>query len=562
MRKFYLAFVSFLIFQFLIYPQDKTTQPKTNTLSTWSFLIESGITLSRTDYSGTGLDILGRFSAEYKFPSTTKSSFGFKFWGGGGYITGSDNSKLIKKFRTGFNTIGTGMVYSLTLSPKTSTYFMAGLSYFSFNPKGENGVELPNNAAGKYNTNEIDYNGELGFRFAITDNLKFVVSAGLNFSNSDNLDDITLGLRNDYFITTMAGFSYTLFPNKDEDKDGVEDSVDMCPNTPEGVKVNEFGCPIDTDGDGVADYLDEAPNTPKNVVVDKKGRPVDSDKDGVPDYSDLCPDTPLGVAVDDFGCPFDLDADGVPDYKDKCPNTPPGVAVDDKGCPIDSDLDGVPDYKDNCPDTPHGMIVDSTGCVKTKSQKKKIEKKKMVIQQKTKKIETKIMPEVKSEKKITAKLQKKKIEKKKEITQQKTKKIETKIKPGVKTEKEITAKPQKKIKINYNNFTLSGDSYFESGSSTLLPAAFPYLDVLIKYMKKNLFSRWRIEGYTDNVGSKKANKKLSLKRAQTVLNYFVKKGIVKQRFKVVGLGESFPIVSNKTKKGRAKNRRIIIVRTH
>ena len=113
MRKFYLAFVLYVIFQLLIYPQDKTTQLNTNALSTWSLLIESGITLSQTDYNGTGTDILGRFSFEYKFPSTTKSSFGYKFWGGGGYIAGSDDSKLIKTFRTGFNTIGAGMIYGL-----------------------------------------------------------------------------------------------------------------------------------------------------------------------------------------------------------------------------------------------------------------------------------------------------------------------------------------------------------------------------------------------------------------------------------------------------------------
>ncbi len=533
MKNILFVFAVFLIFQTFGYTQNKTPEPNTNTLSSWSILFESGITLSRTDYSDTGTDILGRISAEYIFPSKTKSSFGFKFWGGGGYLTGSDNSKLIKNFRTGFKTIGAGMLYGLSLSPKTSAYVMGGLSYFSFNPKGENGKELPNNAAGNYSTSDINYNGELGFRYSITDNLKFVISAGLNFSNSDNLDDISLGLKNDLYITTMAGFSFALSTKKDEDNDGVEDSEDMCPNTPEGVKVNEFGCPLDTDGDGVADYLDESPNTPKNVAVDDKGRPLDSDKDGVPDYSDLCPDTPIGIKVDDFGCPFDLDADGVPDYKDECPNTPAGVAVDDSGCPLDTDSDGVPDYKDECPDTPPGTIVDANGCAKIKIEKmgKKVE----IEKPKQKKIN---------------------------IIKAETKKEIPKEKPELKIAKKTKTKTSKIIKINYENFELSGDSYFVPGKSTLLPASYPYLDVLISYMKKNLFSRWRIEGYTDDVGSSKKNKQLSLKRAKAVLDYFVKKGIVKQRFKVIGLGESFPVASNKTKKGRARNRRVVIVRTY
>ncbi|GAC1517343.1 MAG: hypothetical protein NVS1B4_17210 [Gemmatimonadaceae bacterium] len=71
---------------------------------------------------------------------------------------------------------------------------------------------------------------------------------------------------------------------------------------------------------------------------------VDSDNDGVPDAFDRCPNTPAGVTVDRFGCPIksepapvsmvDSDHDGVPDAFDKCPNTPLGTKVDALGCPI------------------------------------------------------------------------------------------------------------------------------------------------------------------------------------------------------------------------------------
>ena len=61
---------------------------------------------------------------------------------------------------------------------------------------------------------------------------------------------------------------------------------------------------------------------------------IDSDGDGVPDYRDACPDTPQGVSVDDRGCPLDSDGDGVPDYRDDCPNTPAGALVDARGCQI------------------------------------------------------------------------------------------------------------------------------------------------------------------------------------------------------------------------------------
>jgi OOP family OmpA-OmpF porin len=120
--------------------------------------------------------------------------------------------------------------------------------------------------------------------------------------------------------------------------------------------------PADSDGDGVVDSLDKCPGTPVGVRVDGDGCPLDSDKDGVYDYLDKCPGTPIGVQVDGVGCPLDSDKDGVYDYLDKCPGTPIGVQVDGVGCPLDSDKDGVYDYQDKCPGTPIGVKVDKVGC--------------------------------------------------------------------------------------------------------------------------------------------------------------------------------------------------------
>jgi OOP family OmpA-OmpF porin len=88
----------------------------------------------------------------------------------------------------------------------------------------------------------------------------------------------------------------------DSDGDGVVDSLDQCPNTPRGVRVNAKGCPLDSDGDGVYDYLDKCPNTPRGVTVDARGCPLDSDGDGVYDYLDKCPGTPRSAKVDRRGC--------------------------------------------------------------------------------------------------------------------------------------------------------------------------------------------------------------------------------------------------------------------
>lgn len=83
----------------------------------------------------------------------------------------------------------------------------------------------------------------------------------------------------------------------------------------------------------------------------------DDDCDGVLNNHDLCPNTPYGVLVDGWGCPIDdddgpmidTDNDGVPDEDDNCPNTLPGAVVGPDGCEIDNpppgdnDGDGIPD---------------------------------------------------------------------------------------------------------------------------------------------------------------------------------------------------------------------------
>lgn len=78
--------------------------------------------------------------------------------------------------------------------------------------------------------------------------------------------------------SSLAGFVKSIFLAKpapmaleDSDGDGVYDKKDKCPNTPRGVKVDVFGCPIDSDRDGVANYLDQCPNTPLGASVDLRG---------------------------------------------------------------------------------------------------------------------------------------------------------------------------------------------------------------------------------------------------------------------------------------------------
>lgn len=325
---------------------------------------EAGGTYSVSDYSTQTFDYAGKFLMEYYFKSESRSSFGLRAKLSAGYIKGTDNNLAIKEYRTQFSSAGLGLIYLLAASNDFYPYLSVGVSHLWFQPKGEDGFSMPNYVNKLYTPREINFWGELGFRLLLTDNLSLSFNGGIQISPNDYLDDLPRGTSNDMFFLGNIGLSYSLFTEIDSDNDGIVDSKDQCPNTPLGVKIDQFGCPVDSDLDGVPDYLDKCQNTPRGVVVDANGCPLDTDGDGIPDYRDLCPDTPKRINVDDFGCPFDSDSDGVPDYLDKCPNTQLGVDVDAKGCPLDSDLDGIPDHLDNCPDSAPGEIVDEKGCKK------------------------------------------------------------------------------------------------------------------------------------------------------------------------------------------------------
>ena len=483
---FIIILIAFLLAS-INYSQTTKTQRFNPFSGTIVFSLEGGTTIANTDYSGAGFDYTGRILLEYFFPAWTQSGFGIRAFGNVGYIKGSDSSLDPQEFRTGFSTIGAGVIFDLSIKDEIFPYLFAGIGSFSFDPKGEGGAKLPNNEAGAYSTTEVNYLGELGVRYPVTENLSVNLNGGIQISPNDWLDDKAIGISNDLFYTVYAGISYSFLTEFDSDGDGVVDSKDMCPDTPKGIKVDEDGCPIDTDKDGVPDYLDECPGTPKGAPVDKAGCPLDSDRDRVPDYTDLCPNTPAGIAVDDFGCPFDSDGDGVFDYIDRCPNTPYEVEVDNYGCPLDDDLDGVPDYLDQCPGTLPGVQVDEQGC-------------------------------------------------------------------------EIVIILEPVPEFNPNQLILSAETSFEFNSANLKAAAFPELDKLLEQMKKYPLSRWKIVGYTDNVGGEEGNLKMSQMRAESVLNYFVSRGIPKVRFEVIGMGSKDPIADNSTEQGRAKNRRVEIIR--
>src|SRR4051812_46031346 len=109
--------------------------------------------------------------------------------------------------------------------------------------------------------------------------------------------------------------------------------------------------------------------------------------------------------------------------------------------------------------------------------------------------------------------------------------------------------------------TLSGSVLFATGKSDLLPIAQEKLNQVAKALNDQGFKAIVVQGYTDSVGSAADNDRLSLRRAQSVRDYLVTRGVPSEKATAEGKGASNPVADNKTPDGRAENRRVEIVVT-
>lgn len=107
--------------------------------------------------------------------------------------------------------------------------------------------------------------------------------------------------------------------------------------------------------------------------------------------------------------------------------------------------------------------------------------------------------------------------------------------------------------------TLSGGVLFASGKSTLLSNARPKLDEIAQALQKSEADKFIVEGHTDSRGSEDTNQDLSYRRAQTVRDYLVERGVPSEKIKAMGFGKDRPVADNSSAEGRANNRRVEIV---
>ena len=413
-------------------------------------------------------------------------------------------------------------------------------------------------------------------------NFWFTKNFGLNIASDYNWIPAT---KTDYFDFFQHTVGVTFrFGNKDRDGDGIEDDKDDCPDTP-GIPSDIPGCNgcPDTDGDGICDNNDACPE--EAGPAENNGCPIlDRDGDGILDADDDCPDTP-GVASSIPGCNGcpDSDGDGVCDSKDKCPNEFGTVAND--GCPEIADnctdiqaikdalknvlfeynsdkltatsmttLDGIaPILTSNKIKNAHWLVeghTDSKGSDKYNMDLSKRRAASVEAYLVSKGVPSSILKSIGFGESLP-------------ITTNDTdegrarnRRVELKFADGNFQPAAIQVSGDC---ANVQIADLSKMIYFQTGTHTLVNASKQSLDVIAQYLKATE-GNYEIQGHTDDVGSDANNMSLSQRRAQTVLDYLVGKGVPANRLKAVGYGESKPKFDNKTVDGRAQNRRIEIVK--
>jgi outer membrane protein OmpA-like peptidoglycan-associated protein/opacity protein-like surface antigen len=267
-----------------------------------------------------------------------------------------------------------------------------------------------------------------------------------------------------------------------------------------GLHFYYGGAEPDRDRDGVPDVVDICPDDPedRDGFDDDDGCPDrDNDDDGIPDIADLCPNQPedFDGFEDEDGCPdSDNDGDRIPDFRDRCPGNDRSIA---EGIDTKEDFDGFQD-KDGCPDFDNdgdGIPDVADSCPNA--------------------------PETFN---------------------------------GLDDEDGC---PDEKPSAFASKLVLH-NIYFRFNSAELDPTSEEVLDYLAEALLEEDSVHIVIRGYTDNIGSEAYNLALSQRRAESVRNYLISKGVPPHRLTAIGMGERDPIANNATEYGRARNRRIEI----
>ena len=102
--------------------------------------------------------------------------------------------------------------------------------------------------------------------------------------------------------------------------------------------------------------------------------------------------------------------------------------------------------------------------------------------------------------------------------------------------------------------------HFDTGKAVILPDSESILGEIVKMLQQNPDVKLSVEGHTDNVGAAAGNQALSAKRAQAVVAWLTAHGVAGSRLTAKGWGQTKPVADNTSEDGRAKNRRVELVK--
>ena len=123
----------------------------------------------------------------------------------------------------------------------------------------------------------------------------------------------------------------------------------------------------------------------------------------------------------------------------------------------------------------------------------------------------------------------------------------------------VTPPPPPPPPVTKKKIVLRGVN-FDFNKSNIRRDAVPILDEAVKTLKDNPGIRVEVDGYTDSIGSVAYNLRLSQRRADSVRRYLSRQdNLPLNRMSSISYGDTLPVAPNKTKAGRAQNRRVVIV---
>lgn len=434
------------------------------------------------------------------------------------------NKSITRKMGLNF-----GFVANAALDKKQTLFFRTGVLYSAKGSQVDQYFDTVNvditkgayfvQATTKLKLNYIDVPINLLYKLRIKGNTKLLfgwgVQGSLFFNGSSEFSTIKATKE---YTNSAPVFEYKQVKNDDLPVGNTSDRYQLVHFSGNALTGLEFGRVFITAdySRGLNHFFKSDQNSFKHQTIgahlgiyfgsSKTSKPKvvkDSDNDGINDDLDACPDV-QGTELTK-GCP-DRDGDGIADKEDNCPDQP--GTLRDKGCPVpDKDKDGIRDDEDKCPNLAGSKKYEGCPIPDTDHDGVNDEEDKC---------------------------------------------------PTIAGNKDnhgcpkVTKEQQQKVSYAAKRIQ------FEFKKIELSPSSFKQLDEVVNILKMNPTLNIRVEGHTSGP-VKETNTILSQKRAESVRDYFIAKGIAPNRIEAKGFGSSKHISKNRDKVENPIDRRVELI---